>query len=154
MSPSTDVSKAQLRADLKTAMLGREKIRTRVIRSILAALTEAEVAGSEAVELTDEQVKDVIVKEAKKRREAAQAYTNADRTDLADKENEESAVLADYLPQPLSDAEVGELVRQAISDTGADSMRSMGAVMGRLTPQTKGRVDGAAVAAEVRRQLG
>ncbi len=152
---TTTVTKAQLRADLKTAMLAREKVRTRTIRAILTAVTEAEVAGDAAIELDPTQVRDVVVREAKKRREAAEAYTAAGREELADKEREESAVLADYLPQQLSAEEITALVAQVIAETGAAGagMKAMGQVMAKLTPVTKGRADGSAVAAAVRAQL-
>ena len=151
----TTVTKSSLRADLKTSMLARDKVRTRTIRAILTAVTEAEVAGTEAVELDEAQVRDVVVREAKKRREAAEAYTAAGRDELADKEREESAVLADYLPQQLSADEITALVTRVITDTGSAGagMRAMGQVMGQLTPLTKGRADGGVVASEVRRQL-
>lgn len=154
MSDET-VTKARLRADLKTAMLARDKVRTRTIRAILTALTEAEVAGDTAVELAPTQVRDVVVREAKKRREAAEAYAVAGREELAGKEREESAVLADYLPQQMTPQEITAVVTQVISETGSAGagMRAMGQVMGQLTPLTKGRADGGAIAAEVRRQL-
>ncbi len=149
------VSKAQLRADLKTSMLAQDKVRTRTIRAILTAVTEAEVAGDEAIELDDTQVRDVVVREARKRREAAEAYTGAGREDLASKEREESAVLADYLPRQMTPDEISALVTQVLTDTGSAGagMKAMGRVMGQLTPMTKGRADGGMVAAEVRRQI-
>lgn len=152
---TTTVTKAQLRADLKTAMLARDKVRTRTIRAILTAITEAEVAGDAAVELDSTQVRDVVVREAKKRREAAEAYTAAGRDELAAKEHEENAVLADYLPQQMTAAEITALVTHVITETGSASagMKAMGQVMGQLTPLTKGRANGSAVAAEVRAQL-
>lgn len=153
MTADDSVTKGRLRADLKQAMLAQDKDRTRTIRSVLAAVSEAEVAGSEAIELTAEQVRDVVVKEAKKRREAAEAYDGAGREDLSSKERTELDVLADYLPQQLTGEEISALVASAIAETGADSMKAMGQVMGKLTPQTKGRADGKVVAAEVRRQL-
>ena len=114
------------------------------------------MAGSEARELTDQQVLDVVVREAKKRREAREAFTAAGRSELADKEQAEADVLADYLPQ-AHDAGGGHARSSArrSSSTGAAElgMRGMGKVMGVVTPQTKGRADGGAVAAEVRRQL-
>lgn len=122
---------------------------------VLSAISEAEVAGSAAVELNDQQTLDVVISQAKRRREAEQEYVKGGREDLAVKERAEAEVLADYLPQQLSAEEIAQLVTDAITQSGAAElgMRGMGKVMGILTPQTKGRADGAAVAAEVKRQL-
>lgn len=151
--PST--LKERLRSDLTEAIKDRDKVRSGTIRLVLTAITEAEVAGSEAVELSDQQVLDVVIREAKKRREAEEAYANAGRTELANKEHAESEVLADYLPQQLTPSEISAIVTNAITSTGAAElgMRGMGKVMTQVTPQTKGRADGSLVAAEVRRQL-
>lgn len=145
--------KDRIRTDMTTAMKARDADRTRTLRSVLSSIQTAEVAGTTAVELTDEQVLDVVVHEAKKRAESIEAYTASGRTELAAQEQTEADILAEYLPAALSEAEISELVRAAIAQTGADGMRAMGKVMGVLTPQTKGRADGAAVAAEVKRQL-
>jgi uncharacterized protein YqeY len=155
MSDAPSSLKERLRSDLTEAIKERDKVRSGTIRMVLTAITEAEVAGSEAVELSDQQVLDVVIREAKKRREAEEAYTNAGRTELADKEHAESEVLADYLPKQLSQQEVASIVADAIASTGAagQGMKGMGKVMGRVTPQTKGRADGSVVAAEVKRQL-
>lgn len=153
---STDTGlKQQLRTDLTTAMKARDKVRSGTLRMVLTAISEAEVSGTQSHELTEQQVLDVVIKEAKKRREAEEAYTNADRPELADKERAEAEVLADYLPQQLSAEEIAALVSEAIASTGAQElgMKGMGKVMGVLTPQTKGKADGGAVAAEVRKQL-
>ena len=146
--------KDRLRSDLTTALKARDRLRADTIRMVLTAITNAEVAGTEARELSDEDVIGVLTSEAKKRREAAEAFDGAGRAELAQKERDEAAVLADYLPEPLTTEEVAALVRAAIEQTGADSMKQMGQVMGAVTPRTKGRADGGAVAAEVRRQLG
>jgi uncharacterized protein YqeY len=147
--------KERLRTDLTAAMRSRDKVRSGTIRMVLTALTEAEVAGKEAHERSDEQALDVVVREAKKRREAHDAFEAAGRPELAAKEQAEAAVLADYLPQAMTADEVSALVRTAIEQSGAAELgvRGMGKVMGIVTPQTKGRADGSAVAAEVRRQL-
>jgi uncharacterized protein len=152
--PSTPL-KQRLRSDLTTAIKDRDKVRSGTIRMVLSAISEAEVAGTEAIELSEQQVLDVIIREAKKRREAEEAYLSAGRAELAEKEHSESAVLADYLPAQLSPAEVSAIVAEAIAQSGASGsgMKGMGKVMGIVTPQTKGRADGAAVAAEVKRQL-
>jgi uncharacterized protein YqeY len=147
--------KQRLRSDLTTAMKARDKVRTDTIRMVLTAISQAEVAGDQAVELTEPQVLEVVVREAKKRREAEEAYTAADRPELADRERAEAAVLTDYLPQQLTTDELDRLITQAIEQTDAANlgMKGMGKVMGVLTPQTKGKADGAVVAAEVRRRL-
>lgn len=155
MSDAATTLKERLRSDLTQSIKDRDKVRSGTIRMVLTAITEAEVAGSEAIELSDRQVLDVVIREAKKRREAEEAYANAGRTELAEKEHAESQVLADYLPQQLSQSEISAIVSDAIAATGAAEVgiRGMGKVMAQVTPQTKGKADGSVVAAEVRRQL-
>ena len=155
MSVAPNTLKERLRSDLTAAIRDRDKIRSGTIRMVLTAITEAEVAGSEAVELSDQQVLDVVIREAKKRREAETAYANAGRVELAEKERAESTVLADYLPQQLTREEIAAVVADAIASTGATElgMKGMGNVMAQVTPQTKGKADGSVVAAEVKRQL-
>ena len=144
-----------LRNDLTTAIKARDAVRSSTLRMVLSAITNAEVAGKEARELSDDDIVGVLSTEAKKRREAATAFADAGRTELADKEIAEAAVIADYLPEQLDAGAIAELVTTAIQQTGAagEGMRSMGKVMGVLQPQVRGRADGGAVAAEVRRQL-
>jgi hypothetical protein len=122
---------------------------------VLTAITNAEVSGKSARELSDDDVVGVLSTEAKKRREAAAAFEEGGRTEMAAKEQAEAAVIADYLPEQLSADEVAQIVTAAVEQTGAagEGMRGMGKVMGVVQPQVKGRADGAAVAAEVRRQL-
>jgi uncharacterized protein len=148
--------KDRLRADLTTAIKSRDELRSSTLRMVLSAITNAEVAGKEARELTDDDIIGVLSSESKKRREAATAFSDAGRTELADKERAEAVVLADYLPEQLDEAAITELVTAAIAQTGAadEGMRAMGKVMGVVSPQVKGRADGGVVAAEVRRQLG
>ena len=148
--------KDRLRADLTTAIKARDEVRSSTLRMILTAITNAEVAGKEHRELTDDDIVGVLSTESKKRREAATAFSDGGREEMAAKEQAEAVVIADYLPAQLSDEEVVALVTAAIEQTGAagEGMRAMGKVMGVVTPQVKGRADGAAVAAEVRRQLG
>jgi uncharacterized protein len=155
MSDAPSTLKERLRSDLTEAIKDRDKVRSGTIRMVLTAITEAEVAGSEAIELSDQQVLDVVIREAKKRREAEAAYTNAGRSELADKERAESDVLADYLPRQLTADEIAAIVAAAVAATGAAElgMKGMGKVMAQVTPQTKGKADGSVVAAEVRRQL-
>jgi uncharacterized protein len=148
--------KDRLRSDLTTAIKARDALRSSTLRMVLTAVTNAEVSGKAARELDDEDVLGVLTSEAKKRREAAEAFGDAGRSEQAEKERAEAAVIADYLPAQLTAEEIRALVTETIAETGAagEGMRAMGKVMGRLTPATKGRADGGAVAAEVRRQLG
>jgi uncharacterized protein len=152
---SRSALKDRLRTDLTTAIKGREEIRASTLRMVLSAITNAEVAGKQARELTDDDIVGVLSTEAKKRREAASAFDDGGRPEMAERERAEASVIADYLPEPLSTAEIEEIVTEAIAQTGAagEGMRAMGRVMGLVQPQVKGRADGAAVAAEVRRQL-
>ena len=148
--------KDRLRADLTTAIKARDEVRSSTLRMVLTSITNAEVAGKEARELTDDDILGVLSSEAKRRREAATAFADGGREEMAAKEAAEGEVIAEYLPTPLTDAEVADLVTAAIAQTGAgdEGMRAMGKVMGVVTPQVKGRADGGAVAAEVRKQLG
>ena len=148
--------KDRLRADLTTAMKARDEIRSSTLRMVLTSITNAEVSGKTARELTDDDVLTVLTSEAKKRREAATAFDDGGRAEMAAKERAEAEVIADYLPEQLSAEEIAALVAAAVASTGAagEGMKAMGKVMGVVTPQVKGRADGGAVAAEVRRQLG
>lgn len=147
--------KEQLRTDLTAAMKARDEVRSSTLRMVLTAVTNAEVAGKEARVLSDDDVLGVLTSEAKKRREAAEAFADAGRDEQAAKEQAEAAVIAGYLPEQLGEAEITALVTETIDELGvrADGMRAMGRVMGVLTPRTKGRADGGVVAAEVKKQL-
>ncbi len=148
--------KDRLRADLTASMKARDKVRASTLRMVMTAITNAEVAGAAARELSDEEVTDVLTKEAKRRREAATSFEEGGRAESAAKERAEAEVIAEYLPQPLTPEEVTGIVAAVIDELGVagEGMKAMGRVMGTVQPQTKGRADGAAVAAEVRRQLG
>jgi uncharacterized protein len=148
--------KERLRTDLTTAIKGRDELRSSTLRMVLTAITNAEVSGKQARELSDDDVIGVLSAEAKKRREAAEAFADAGRAESAAKERAEAEVIADYLPAQLDLTEISALVTEAIASTGAagEGMRAMGRVMGVVTPQVRGRADGGTVAAEVRRQLG
>jgi uncharacterized protein len=148
--------KDRLRADLTSAIKERDEVRSGTLRMVLTAVTNAEVAGKQARKLSDDEIIGVLTSESKKRREAAEAFQAAGRTASAERERAEAAVIAGYLPPQLDEAELAELVARAIDRTGAagEGMRAMGKVMGALQPQVRGRADGGAVAAEVRRQLG
>ena len=137
-------------------MKARDELRSSTLRMVLTAITNAEVAGKQARELTDDDVTGVLATEAKKRREAATAFDDAGRGELAAKERAEAAIIAEFLPEPLTDDEIAALVTATIDELGVagDGMKAMGRVMGAITPQIKGRADGGVVSAEVRRQLG
>ena len=146
--------KDRLRADLNDAMRARDQVRMRTLRMALTSITNEEVAGASARDLSDEEVVKILTREARKRREAAEAFGAAGRSEQAAAERAEGDVLANYLPAQLGDDELAELVSTAIAETGATGMKSMGQVMKTLTPLVAGRADGARVAAEVRRRLG
>ena len=146
--------KQQLQSDLTDAMKARDELRAATIRMALTAVTTEEVAGKQARVLSDDEVLTVLTREAKKRREAAEAFDNAGRAELAQRERAEGEVLATYLPAQLGDDELAELVRAAIAESGATDPKAMGQVMKLLQAQVAGRAEGGRVAAEVRRQLG
>jgi uncharacterized protein YqeY len=145
--------KDRLRSDLTTAMKARDEVTVRTLRMALTSVSKEEVAGTTARELSDDEVLTVLTREAKRRREAAEAFAAAGRDEQAEAERAEGAVLDAYLPAQLSDAELGELVTAAIEETGASTPRDMGQVMKVLTPRIAGRAEGGRVAAEVRRRL-
>ncbi len=148
--------KDQLRTDLTASIKGREALRSSTLRMVLTAITNAEVAGKQARELSDEDVIVVLGAEAKKRREAAEAFDAGNRPELAQKEREEAKVLAVYLPEQLTADEIRTIVTAAVESVGAagQGMSAMGKVMGIVAAQVKGKADGGTVAAEVKAQLG
>jgi uncharacterized protein YqeY len=149
--------KAQLKSDLTAAIKSRDEVTAATIRMVLTAVTNEEVAGKQARQLTDDDVLAVLGREAKKRRESAAAFDSAARPELADRERDELSVIARYLPQPLDDAEVGRLVDAAVAQvltSGATGGQAMGAVMKLLQPQVRGRADGGVVADLVKAALG
>jgi uncharacterized protein YqeY len=148
--------KETLRDDLTTAIKARDELRSSTLRMALTAVTNEEVAGKVARVLTDDDVLLVLGREAKKRREAATAYDEAQRPELAERERAELTVLESYLPAALTDDEVVAIVDGAVASAAADGktgMQAMGVVMKLVTPQVQGRYDGAAVAALVRSRL-
>jgi uncharacterized protein YqeY len=145
--------KERLRTDLNAAMRARDQVRLRALRMALTSITNEEVSGDTARELSDDEIVRVLTREAKKRREAADAFESAGRADQAAAERAEGEVLAGYLPAQLADEELATIVSAAIAETGAAGMPGMGKVMKVVTPRVAGRADGARVAAEVRRQL-
>jgi uncharacterized protein YqeY len=146
--------KDRLQQDLTTAIKSRDELRAATLRLALTAVKTEEVAGTASRQLSDDEVVRVLTREAKKRREAAAAFEGAGRQDRAERELAEGAVLDEYLPAQLSDAELEGLVTAAIAEAGATEPRAMGQVMKIVTPRLAGRAEGGRVAAEVRRQLG
>jgi uncharacterized protein YqeY len=146
--------KDTLRSDLTDAIRSRDQVRAATLRMVLTAVSTEEVSGTQARELTDDEVQRVLVKEAKKRREASEAYTSAQRPELAAKEDAELGVLQGYLPEQLDDASLEALVARAVEQTGATGMPQMGLVMKAVQPLVAGRAEGGRVAAAVRAALG
>ena len=151
--PGTPQLKSTLRADLHTSIREHDKVRSGTLRMALTAITNEEVSGSTARDLSDEEVLKVVSKEAKKRREAATAYLEAKRPELAAKEEAELAILEAYLPAQLSDDELQELVARALTETGATGMAQMGMVMKAANALVAGRAEGGRVAAIVKSAL-
>jgi uncharacterized protein YqeY len=145
--------KDRLQSDLTTAMKARDELRSATLRMVLTAVKTEEVAGKTARELDDAEIVTVLGREAKKRREAAEAFADGNRPDRAERERAEHEVIAAYLPAQLSDDELRDLVSAAVAATGAAGPQAMGQVMKVVSPQTAGRAEGGRVAAEVRRQL-
>ena len=143
----------RLHDDLTTAIRSREEVTSATLRMALTAVKNEAVSGTEARELSDADVVTVLGREAKKRREAATAYDDANRPELAARERAELVVLEGYLPAQLGDDELAGLVAAAIAETGADSPKQMGQVMKVLTPRVAGRADGGRVAAAVKAAL-
>lgn len=145
--------KDRLQADLTSSMKARDEIRTATLRMALTAIGNEEVAGKAARRLSDDEVLKVVAREAKKRREAAEAFTAGGRPDRADRELAEGAILEAYLPAQLSDDELAGLVQEAVDEAGASGPRAMGAVMKLVGPKVAGRADGGRVAAAVKAAL-
>jgi uncharacterized protein len=142
----------RIESAMREAMLARDIRRTGTLRMAMAAYQNRRIELGR--DLTDEDIVDVLSKQMKQRRESIEHFKAAGRDAMVKVEEEESAIISEFLPQALSEAELEELVRAAVAETGATTPAEMGRVMGRLTPQTKGRADGKAVADLVRRQLG
>lgn len=145
--------KNRLHADLTDAMRAQDELRRATLRMVLAAIGNEEVAGAQARALTDQEELSVVVREAKKRREAAEAFRSGGATERAERELAEQGVLAGYLPQQLSDPELDELVARAVAETGAEGPRAIGQVMKAVGPVVAGRAEGGRVAAAVRAAL-
>ena len=145
--------KDSLKQDLTEAMRSRDELVLSTIRLCLSAITNEEVSGKEARVLDEAEVIQVLSREAKKRRESAQAFADANRPDRAERENAEGEVIARYLPTPLSETELASLIAEAIKESGAAGPAGMGLVMKLLSPKIAGRADGAAVSSAVRAAL-
>lgn len=148
--------KSKLQDDLTTAIKARDELRSSTLRLTLTAIQKEEVAGTEARELSDAEVEKIIAREAKKRREAADAFEKGGRGDSAERERAEGELLADYLPKQLTDEELEQLVAAAVAEArraGAEGPRAMGAVMKIVNPQVAGRAEGGRVAAVVKKLL-
>ncbi|MET8577811.1 GatB/YqeY domain-containing protein [Streptomyces sp. NPDC005012] len=148
--------KSKLQEDLNAAIKGRDELRSSTLRLTLTAITKEEVSGTEKRELSDDEILKVITREAKKRREAAEAFAQGGRAESAEREKAEGEVLAEYLPQQLGDDELNELVDQAVEEAraaGAEGPKAMGQVMKIVNPKVAGRAEGGRVAAAVKRRL-
>ena len=146
--------KEKLQADLTEAIRGRDEVKSGTIRMLLSAITNEEVAGKAAKVLTDAEIITVLSRETKKRREAVEAFTAAKRDDLANKEKAEAAVIAQYLPEQLSEAEIKKMIADTITETNAAGPAGMGLVMKVLQPKIAGKADGGVVSALVKAALG
>lgn len=148
--------KAQLQADLTAAIKSRNELASSTLRMVLTAVTNEEVSGKEVRVLSNEDVLTVLTREAKKRKESAAAYADAQRPELADRENAELAVITAYLPEQISEEELNAIVAAAVAtvaESGVTGGAALGAVMKIVQPQVKGRADGGAVAGKVKAAL-
>ena len=145
--------KEKLQSDLTEAIRSRDELLSGTIRMVLTAITNEEVAGKEARTLSDEEIITVLSREAKKRREAAEAFADADRADRAEREKAEGELIAKYLPAQLSDDELTAMIAEAITATGAAGPADMGKVMGVLKPKIAGKADGSKVSGAVKAAL-
>ncbi len=145
--------KERLRGDLTEAIRSRDELTSGTIRMVLTAITMEEVSGKEARQLSEAEVITVLSREAKKRREAAEAYDAGARPDKAALERSEGEVIARYLPTQLSDAELQQMIKDAIAETGAAGPAGMGLVMKVLSPKIAGKADGGVVSAAVKAAL-
>ena len=145
--------KEKLQNDLTEAMRDRDEVRSSTIRMVLTAIKNEEVSGKEARKLSDAEVITVLSREAKKRREAAEAFEQAGAKDRADMEKAEGVVIAEYLPVQLSESEIKEMINAAIAETGATGPQQMGLVMKSIQPKIAGRADGGVVSSLVKAAL-
>ena len=154
MTPETDAVMTlsdRIESAMRDAMRARDEQRTQTLRMVMAAAHNVKIARGR--ELTDEDVVDVLTRQVKQRRESIAMFRDAEREEKAAAEEAEAAILAEFLPEQLTEDEVMSLVRAAIAETGASSPADLGRVMGRVSPHTKGRADGRLVSEVVRRLL-
>ena len=145
--------KEKLQADLTDAIRARDEVKSGTVRMLLTAVTNEEVAGKTAKVLTDAEIITVLARESKKRREAVDAYTEAKREDLANKEKAEGVIIAQYLPEQLSETEIKKMIGDAIAETNASGPGGMGLVMKVLQPKISGKADGGLVSGLVKAAL-
>ena len=145
--------KEKLQSDLTASMRARDELRSGTIRMVLTAIKNEEVSGKEARELSDGEVIQVLSREAKKRREAAEAYEQAGAKDRAATEKAEGVIIAEYLPEQLSETEIKDLIAAAIAETGAAGPQQMGLVIKSIQPKIAGRADGGLVSSLVKAAL-
>ena len=145
--------KEKLQNDLTEAMRARDEVRSSTIRMVLTAIKNEEVSGKEARDLSDAEVITVLSREAKKRREAAEAFEQAGAADRAANEKAEGVIIAEYLPAQLSDSEIKEIIAAAITESGATGPQQMGQVMKLIQPKIAGRADGGIVSSLVKAAL-
>ena len=145
--------KAKLREDLTASIRAKDELRSGTLRMVLTAITNEEVSGKEARVLTDAEIITVLTREAKKRREAAEAFDQGGASDRADRERAEGALIAEYLPAQLTEDELNSLIKEAIEATGANGPSGMGSVMKYLQPKVAGKADGATVSGAVKAAL-
>ena len=143
--------KSRIQDDVKAAMKAKDKERLVTLRLITAAIKQREV--DDRAELNEEQVLAILEKMIKQRRDSIAQYESAGRQELADQEKSEIAIIETYMPEGLSEEEIAELIAQAISETGAESMRDMGKVMGLLKPKMQGRADMGKVSGLIKQKL-
>ena len=148
-----EVSIKSIELDLKNAMIAHDEVRVRTLRSLKAAIQSREIEQGRG-SLTETDIQSVLQKQAKQRRDAMAQFESAGRSDLFSREEEELAVIETYLPEQLSQNDLDAIIRDAITKTGAESVRDMGRVMGIVMPKVRGRADGNLVREAVTRLLG
>jgi uncharacterized protein YqeY len=145
--------KERLQSDLTEAIRSRDELRSGTIRMVLTAITNEEVSGKSARVLTDAEIITVLSREAKKRREAADAFKDAGHADRSQRETDEGKVITEYLPEQLSEADVKKIIADAIAETGASGPAGMGVVMKAIQPKVAGKADGGTVSSLVKAAL-
>ena len=137
--------------DLKISMKAKDQSRVNTLRYLISQLKYAQISSKD--DLSEDQELSVLMNAAKKHKEAIEIYQNSDRTDLLEKEKQELAVVSNYLPEQISDEEIEQIVADVIAETGAESLKDLGRVMGTAMKQLKGKADGKKIQEIVRRKL-